>query len=277
MKENQKTYKIIIQYTETGHTSKKFKIEYSFDAFNRSEAIEMAEKAFNTYSQSNSASWVRILDPSGIRVWRVFPGDPNTPQFIDKLIEKLPGENDNETLDLIKQLGSLEDSAASSKIIALTKSENIDIVVNAINALGNIGDPTALIAVKNTYFQRNNPQIRLAIVNNLLKLALPEDNLTSFYLTAIKDPNTREAVFNLENACLFQVWLPEISNEKEFEKVKKHALRLGNKALAALNALNLNHPQVISYATQLVQLLKPKGTETYSEEWKKAVEKYKLL
>lgn len=274
---DKKTYKIIIQYTESGPSSKKYKIEYSVNANNRSDAIEEAEKAFNKYSQNNSASWVRILDPSAIRCWRVFPDDPNTPQFIDELIDKLPGKTPEETISLLKRLGELEDATASSKVISLTKSDNNDLVVEAINVLGEIGDPTVFFAVKNTYFQKKDPKIKLAVVNNLLTLALPDDNITGFYLSAIKDPNTREAVFNLEDARLIPVWLPEISKEEEFEKVKKATLKLGNKALEVLVSLNVNHPQVFSYASQLVKLLEPMAVELDLNNWNKAVEKYKLL
>lgn len=277
MKDDIKAYKIIIQYTESEPGSKKYKIEYSVNAHNRTEAIEEAEKAFNTYSQNSSASWVRILDPSAIRCWRVFPKDPNTPKFIDELINQLPGNTAEETINILKRLGELEDAAASSKIISLTKSDNNDIVTNAVNALGKIGDPTIFFAVKNVYFQKKDPGVKLAIVNNLLKIALPDDNITGFYLSAIKDPNTREVVFNMTDARLIPVWLPEISNEKEFNKVKKATLKLGNKALKALVELNTNHPQIFSYASQLVKLLEPQAKEQEWKEWKKAVEKYKLL
>ena len=274
---DKKAYKIIIQYTESGSSSKKYKIEYSVNGHNRSEAIEEAEKAFNKYSQNNSASWVRILDPSAIRCWRVFPDDPKTPQFIDELIDKIPGETPEETIKILKRLGELEDAESSSKIISLTKSDNVDIVVSAINALGNIGDPTIFFAVKNTYFQKKDPKIKLAIVNNLLKMALPDDNITGFYLTAIKDPNTREAVFNIEDARLIPVWLPEISCDEEFEKIKKTTIKLGNKALEVLVSLNVNHPKVFSYASKLVKTLEPMASELEWNDWKKAVEKYKLL
>ena len=277
MKDDIKAYKIIIQYTESEPGSKKYKIEYSVNAHNRSEAIEEAEKAFNTYSQNSSASWIRILDPSAIRCWRIFPQDPKTPKFIDELINKLPGETAEETINILKRLGELEDATASSKIISLTKSDNSEIVINAINSLGKIGDPTIFFAVKNLYFQKKDPGIKLAIVNNLLKMTLPDDNITGFYLSAIKDPNTREVVFNMSDARLIPVWLPEISNEKEFEKVKELTLELGNKALEALVELNTNHPQIFSYASQLVKLLEPQAVEQKWESWKKAVEKYKLL
>ena len=275
MKES-KNYKIIISYTESGLPQKRFRIEYSETAFNRSEAIEKAEEKFNAYSHNNSASWVRILDPSAIRAWRVFPDDPNTPQFIDELIDCLPGKTTNETIKILKRLGELEDAAASSKIISLTKSDDVDIVVNAINALGDIGDPTIFFAVRNTYFQKNDSKIKLAVVNNLLKLALPEDNITDFYLTAIKDKNTREAVFKLENANLIPVWLAEISNNEEFETVKKAVLNLGEKALKPLIALNTSQPNTKSYALQLIKILEPLAIESKWEDWEKAVDKYKL-
>ncbi len=273
---DKKKYKVIIPYTESSHSLKKFKIEYIETASNRSEAIEKAEKEFNAYSQNNSASWIRILDPSELRAWRVFPDDPNTPQFIDELIESIPCKAADETIKVLKRLGELEDASASSKIISLTKLDNTEIVVNAINALGNIGDPTILFAVKNTYFQKDDAKVKLAIVNNLLKLALPEDNLTDFYLTAIKDSDTRKAVFKLENACLIPVWLAELSTDEEFETVKKAVLKLGEKALKVLVALNNSHPKINSYALQLVKILKPIAIESQWEDWDKAADKYKL-
>ena len=50
MKAN-KTYKIIVPYTESAAPYKKFKIEYVVNAENRTEAKQKAEQDFDKYSQ----------------------------------------------------------------------------------------------------------------------------------------------------------------------------------------------------------------------------------
>ncbi len=275
MKEN-KTYKIIIPYTESASPQKKFKVEYLVEAEDRFEAMKKAEKEFNSYSQNTSASWVRIADQSSIRLWRVFPNDSQNPQFIDDLINKLPCKKAEDTIILLERLGRLEDTTASSKIISLIKNDNPEIVAAAINTLGEIGDPSSFFAVENTYFQKDNPMIKLAVVNTLFKLALPDDNIIDFYRTAIHNPNTREAVFKIVYPSLIQLWLAEISNEKEFDMVKDNIIKLGEKALMILTTLNSKHPQVLSYAIKLVEALKPMAIKYQWEDWPMAIKKYKL-
>ncbi len=272
-----KTYKIIIPYTESASPAKKFKIEYVVKADNRSNALKKAEKEFESYSENNSASWIRIPDQSGIRIWRVFPDDPTTPQFIDKLIEKLPDKNPEKTISILKQLGKLEDSTASSKVISQMKSDTPQIVVEAINTLGNIGDPTSFFAVKNAYFQNDNLDIKKAVINNLLKLALPEDNIISFYKVAIEDPKTRDLVFKLDCSDLIPLWLAQISNKKEYDLVKKNVLKQGEKALKVIVMIESNHPQVLSYASKLLKELEPMAIEYQWEDWILATKKYDLL
>ncbi len=273
---SKKTYKIIVPYTESAAPYKKYKIEYVVEAENRNEAKILAEKEFDIYSHNNSASWVRIPDESSIRIWRVFPNDPTTPQFIDELIQQIPCKDQNKTINILQRLGELEDSTASSKVISQIKTDNPKIVATAIYTLGSIGDPTSFFAVKNAYFQKKDSEIKEAVVKTLLKLALPEDNVLDFYITAIRDKATRQIVFDLEDSVLIPVWLAEISNDQEFEIVKKHILKLGEKALMVLSTLNIKHPKVFSYAAKLVEKLKPIAIEKQWDDLPAALKKYEL-
>lgn len=276
MKKVYKSYKIIVPYTESASPSKKFRIEYVIEAENRNEAAKKAEIQFNAYAGNTSASWVRIADPSGTRIWRIFPGDPETPSFIDEIIDKLPCKTANQTIECLERLGQLEDSAASSKIIALTKVDNPSIVAAAIKALGSIGDPTCFFAVKNTYERKTSPEVKHAIVDNLIKLALPEDDIVSFYRKAIRDTITRKSVFQLINSDLLPLGVAEISNEEEFQMVRNSTLQLGEKALAVLTTMHTEHPQVFDYARRLVEQLKPMALENHWVDWLAASNKYRL-
>ena len=275
--ETNKTYKVIIPYTESSGSSRKYKIEYTVEAKNCSEAKLLAKKKFDDYSINNNASWIRIPNLSAIRIWRIYPNDPSTPQFIDDLIKKLPCKDPNETIKILERLGELEDTTASSKIISLMKTDNAKIIAASINTLGNIGDPTSFFVVKNSYSQKNNEEIRLAVVNTLYKLALPEDDILDFYRVAIHNILTRDNVFKLETPELIPLWLAEISNDNEFETVKNTILKLGEKAFRVLTKLNIKHPQVFSHASKLVEMLKPIATEKKWEDLPEALKKYNLL
>lgn len=277
MKNELKTYKIIIPYTESASPSKKFRIEYIIEAENRNEAGKNAEIQFNAYAGNTSASWIRIADPSGTRIWRIFPGDPETSDFIDEIIDKLPCKTDEETIKCLERLGQLEDSAASSRIIALTKTDNPRIVAAAIKALGSIGDPTSFFAVKNAYERKGNaPEVKHAIVDNLIKLALPEDDIIEFYRKAIRDSITRKSVFMLGNSDLLPLYVAEISNEEEFEIVRAITINLGEKALAVLTTMKTDHPEVFSNAQKLIKTLRPMALENHWTDWLAASQKYRL-
>lgn len=276
--ESYKTYRIIIPYTESASTSKKYKVEYLIEAENRSEALQKAEKEFNSYSLTSSASWIRIPDESSIRAWRVFPNDPITPQFIDEIIGQIPCETKEQNLQLLKRLGELEDTTASSKILLLTKEEDPELVATAIITLGLIGDTSSFFAVKNAY-NKENQLIKQAVIETLIKLALPEDNaiIIDFYRNIIHNENTREFVFNLKNSALLPLWLAEISNEKEFELVKNTILKIGEKSVDDFITLASKHPQVLDYATKLVDFLNPIATKYQWKDWPEVMKKYKHL
>ena len=270
-----KSYKIIVPYTESAAPTKKFVIEYDVDAANRVEAQKIAEDRFNLYSGNTSASWVRIPDQSGIRIWRRFPTDPETPEFIDDLIASLPGKSNSETLSLLNRLGDLEDIFASSKIISLTKLDEPAIVASAIDTLGKIADPTSYFAVKNTYFQKSHPDIKRAVVKALPNMALPEDDVIGFYKIAIKDKATREVVFNLDFIDLLPLWLQEIENESEFNAVKENVLCNAEKSLMILVTLDVSDDKIFTYASRLVDALEPIASENNLDDWPVAVKKYR--
>lgn len=270
-----KSYKIIVPYTESAAPTKKFVIEYDVDATNRVEAQKIAEDRFNLYSGNTSASWVRIPDQSGIRIWRRFPTDPETPEFIDDLIAELPGKSNSETLSLLNRLGDLEDIFASSKIISLTKLDEPAIVASAIDTLGKIADPTSYFAVKNTYFQKSHPDIKRAVVKALPNMALPEDDVIGFYKIAIKDKATREVVFNLDFVDLLPLWLQEIENESEFNAVKENVLCNAEKSLMILVTLDVSDDKIFTYASRLVDALEPIASENNLDDWPAAVKKYR--
>ena len=271
-----KTYKIIIPYIESADLSKKFKVEYLIEAENRNEAIKKADAEFNNYSLNSNASWVRTIDESGIRVWHVCKGDPPTPKFIDELISKLPGKTEKETLAMLERLGELEDAAATSKIISIMKKGSPKVVAAAVYTLGKFLDPTSFFAVKNTYTQKPFPEVKVAVVETLHKLALPGDDILDFYRTAMHDPLTREKVFKIENPALMQLWLAEVEGDKELELLKETTLKLGEGALMALIKINAEHPKVFSLAKGLVLLLMPFATENDWLDFAVAANKYGL-
>lgn len=275
MKQNKK-YKIIIPYTESSNSSKKFKIEYIIEASNRLEALKKAEYQFNEYSKSTSASWIRIPDQSSIRVFRLLSDNSNNTEYTDELINQLPNTSKEKTLEILEKLEEIEDTTACSKIISLTKSEDPEIVAKAIYTLGAFCDPTCFFAVKNTYFQKENDKIKIAVVKTLLKLALPEDNVIEFYKTAINNPITRETVFEIKDSTLIPLCLSEIKNEQEFEKVCKNCLDIGEKALETLLNIEDTHLQN-HYISRIIANLKTRAIDEKWKQWNEAEKKYNLL
>ena len=268
MKEN-KSYKIIIPYTESASIGKKFTVEYVLEAENRFCAQQKANEKFDSYTGNTNACWIRTADISGIRIWRVLPGDPAQPDFIDELIAKLPAKSDEENIKLMKRLGDLEDITASSKIISLTKQTNKPhIVAVAIETLGKIADPTSFFAVKNAYRKDLDTEIKLAIVKALHKVALPEDDIQSFYKQAIKDPDVRNAVFSLEYSDLMPIWLTECNTDDELELIKEASKALGEKALIAITSLGLTvDDSRCKNAAAIIDALEPYAMEFHWADW----------
>ena len=214
-----KTYKVIIPYTESANPRKKFKIEYSVEATNRESALRLAEREFVSYTDYNSASWVRMIEREGIRIWKILPDMPQTPAHIDELAANLSSDDDDVLYNCLKALGELEDSSPGDEILKLFSHENPEIVALAVETLGKIGDPSNLGAIMNFYKNDLHPRIRACIVTAVGKIALPDDDVLDFISQALVDTDSRvranavEALENLDIADTAKLLLPMLEDE----------------------------------------------------------------
>lgn len=214
-----KTYKVIIPYTESSNPRKTFKIEYTVEALDRTSALERAEREFNSYADYNSASWIRTINSSQIRIWNLLEDMPQTPACIDKLAEKLSSDDEDVLYNSLKALGKLEDSSPSSQIIALLKHKNTDIVALAIETLAKIGDPSNLNVIKSLYKPEASPKIKSCILTATGRLARADDNTFDFLTRALgeEDPRIRanavEAIEMLGLADTARLLFPMLEDE----------------------------------------------------------------
>jgi HEAT repeat protein len=197
-----KEYKIIIPYSESANPGKKFKIEYQVKALTRQAALEEAEKEFNSYTENNSASWVRFIERESIRIWKILPDLPQTPGLIDELSQKLHSDDEDVLYNSLKILGELEDSAPSSDIIRLFKHKNIELAALAVETIGKIGDPSNLTPVTQFYSKDLDPKIQATIFSAASKLALPGDNIYKFLKKGLKNKDSR-VIANAIEAFLY--------------------------------------------------------------------------
>lgn len=216
---SKKTYKVIIPYSESANPRKKFKIEYTIGAENRSTALEKAEREFSSYSDYNSASWVRMIEREGIRIWKILPDMPQTPLHIDELANQLSSEDEDVAYNCLKALGELEDASASDQIIGLFSHKNPEIVALSVETLGKIGDPSNLGAILNLYQPKQHPRIKACIVTAVSRVALPNDEVFEFIAKALADEDSRvranavEALEILEMADTAKLLLPLLKDE----------------------------------------------------------------
>jgi HEAT repeat protein len=214
-----KTYKVIIPYSESATPRKKFKIEYTIEAADRQSALKKAEFEFNSYADYNSASWVRTIEREGIRIWKLIAELPQTPQHIDEMAALLTSEDEDIIYNTLKSLGEIEDSAASSRIIALFGHPNPELVALAIETLGKIGDPSNLFAIRNLYRRETNPRVKACIVTAVGRLALPDDDIVGFLTTALHEEDSRvranaiEVIEKLDLPDITRLLLPMLKDE----------------------------------------------------------------
>lgn len=214
-----KIYKVIIPYSESATPRKKFKIEYTVEAADRFTALEKAEREFDSYADYNSASWVRMIERDGIRIWKLMPDLPQTPEHIDELARQLSSTDEDVVYNSLKALGEIEDSSPSSQIIALAKHHNPELVALAIETLGKIGDPTNIGAIRNLYRPETNPRIKACIVTAVSKLALPDDDILDFLTRALREEDARvranaiEAIEKLDLPDVTRLLLPMLKDE----------------------------------------------------------------
>ncbi|MEW6709594.1 MAG: HEAT repeat domain-containing protein [Candidatus Riflebacteria bacterium] len=244
---NYKNYKVIIPYSESASPRKKFKIEYSIEAADRASALRKAEREFSSYSEYNSASWVRQIEREGIRIWKILPDMPQTPDHIDDLARKLDSADEDIIYNCLKALGDIEDSSASDRIIRLFSHQNPDIVALAVETLGKIGDPSNLGAIINLYHPDKHPRVKACIVSAAGKMALPDDQILDFIARALTDNDARvranavEALENLKIANTARLLLPML--EDEDNRVRANVIKAlwnkddHNKLLEALKTM----------------------------------------
>ncbi len=214
-----KTYKVIIPYSESATPRKKFKIEYTVEASDRVMALKKAEREFDSYADYNSASWVRTIEREGIRIWKLMPDMPQTPEHIDELAAQLASEDEDIVYNSLKALGEIEDAAASSQIMALFKHKNPELVALAAETLGLIGDPTNLGAIRNLYKKDTNARVKACIVTAVSRLALPDDDIVDFLTRALHEEDSRvranaiEAIEKLDLPDVARLLLPMLKDE----------------------------------------------------------------
>ncbi|HNX75850.1 MAG TPA: HEAT repeat domain-containing protein [Candidatus Rifleibacterium sp.] len=214
-----KTYKVIIPYSESATPRKKFKIEYTVEASDRASALKKAEREFDSYADYNSASWVRMIERDGVRIWKLMPDMPQTPQHIDDLAAQLTSADEDVLYNSLKALGEIEDSSASSKIIGLFHHSNPELVALAVETLGRIADPSNLGAIRNLYHPDTNPRIKACIITAVSRLALPDDDIVGFLTQALREEDARvranaiEAIEKLDLPDVTRLLLPMLKDE----------------------------------------------------------------
>ncbi|MDD3145703.1 MAG: HEAT repeat domain-containing protein [Candidatus Riflebacteria bacterium] len=214
-----KTYKVIIPYSESATPRKKFKIEYTVEATDRVSALKKAEREFDSYADYNSASWVRMIERDGIRIWKLMQDMPQTPQHIDELAARLTSDDEDVIYNSLKALGEIEDSSASSKILALLSHPNPELVALAIETLGRIADPSNLAPIRNLYKPETNPRVKACIVTAVSRLALPDDDIVGFLTQALREEDARvranaiEAIEKLDLPDVARLLLPMLKDE----------------------------------------------------------------
>ncbi len=214
-----KTYKVIIPYSESATPRKKFKIEYTVEASDRASALKKAEREFDSYADYNSASWVRMIERDGIRIWKLMPDMPQTPQHIDELAAQLTSADEDVLYNSLKALGEIEDSSASSRIMGLFSHANPELVALAVETLGRIADPSNLGAIRNLYHPDTNPRIKACIITAVSRLALPNDDIVGFLTQALREEDARvranaiEAIEKLDLPDVTRLLLPMLKDE----------------------------------------------------------------
>ena len=214
-----KTYKVIIPYSESATPRKKFKIEYTVEASDRITALKKAEREFESYADYNSASWVRTIERESIRIWKLMPDMPQTPQHIDELASQLSSGDEDVVYNSLKALGEIEDASASSQIITLFNHANPELVALAVETLGRIGDPSNLYAIRNLYHSDTNPRVKACIVTAVSRLALPDDDIVGFLTRALHEDDARvranaiEAIEKLDLPDVARLLLPMLKDE----------------------------------------------------------------
>lgn len=184
-------YKVVLPYIESANPAKRFKIEYTVEADDRETAQQKAEREFHAYTLYNNASWVRTLERESIRVWRIMPHLPQTPQSIDSLLNDLASPDEDVVYATLKALGELEDAAAGSKVVPLLDHSNPDLAALAAETLGKFGDQTNLPCLTSRFTPQAHPLLKASILSALGRLARAGDPVAELVATALGDSDNR--------------------------------------------------------------------------------------
>lgn len=212
-------YRVVLPYTESSNPAKRFKIEYTIEATDRETAQQKAEREFNAYTLYNSASWVRTLERENIRVWRLMPDLPQTPQKIDDFASNLASNDPDVLYNTLKVLGDLEDAAAGSRVLPLLDHENPDLAALAAETLGKLGDTTNLPSLTAKYTPKTHPRLKASILTAIGRLAQPGDPVADLIANALGDPDNRvranavEVVERLRLPTTTRMLLPLMGDE----------------------------------------------------------------
>lgn len=223
------TYKVIIPYSESANLQKRFKIEYTLEAPDRETALQKAEREFFAYTQFNSASWVRVIEREGIRIWKVLPDYPQTPQTIDELATRLHSDDEDVLYNTLLSLGALEDATAGALVIPLLRHPNPDLRTLAAETLGKMGDPSNLPLLLGHYTPESPPTLKATILTALARLARAGDPVSDIIASALGDHDPRvranavEAVERLRLPTTTRMLAPLL--EDEDNRVRANVLK----------------------------------------------------
>ena len=178
-------------YSESANPKKLFKIEYNIEAPDRETARQKAEREFFGYTMYNSASWVRVIEREGVRVWRITPDLPQTAQSIDELAQNLKSDDEDITYNTLKILGDLEDASPGSLVLPLMNHPNHDLAALAVETLGKFQDPANLSPLIRFYSDKRHPRIKACILTAIGKLSKPDDDIHHIIASALGDEDPR--------------------------------------------------------------------------------------
>ncbi len=289
---NLNTYKVVMPYSESANPRKRFKIEYTIEASDRETALQKAEREFFAYTLYNSASWVRILERESIRVWRLLPNFPQTPQSIDDLAGNLKSQDPDVIYNTLKSLGELEDASPSAGILALLGHPNPDLGVLAAETLVKLGDPSNLPFLLKQFTPQANSRMKACVLSGIARFAKPGDPVSEVVALALgdEDPRVRanavEAVEKLRLSTTMRMLVPLL--EDEDNRVRANVLKAlwdihdrnaltgilqemassTNRWMRASAAFVLQHLPVDGRVGMLSILLADSSPEVQSNAWK---------
>lgn len=233
MAEDQKTtnrYKVVIPYSESaGGPDKHFTIDYNIEAPDRETALKKAEREFMGYHNNSSASWVRTIEPAGVRAWRILPNAPQTVQALDELGANLASVDQDTLYNVLNALGELEDAAFAPKILPLLNHENPDLATLAADILGKAGDATCIGPLLGKFTPDAPPRLKACVLSSLARLASSADPIENVVAAALGDKDSRvranavELVEKLHLSGVAMKLVPMLTDEDN--RVKANVLK----------------------------------------------------